>query len=80
MNMTGRWHPSRATDEDQRRLRACSEEFWHWMYGSSVFARYWSSWIELERREPEHPDVRPMNMVLIRRLEAPCTPTTRRTT
>jgi hypothetical protein len=51
-----------------------SEDFWRWMYGSSIFALI-HELDGLERREPEHPNVRRMNMILIRRLEAPYTPT-----
>jgi hypothetical protein len=75
---TGRWHPSRATDEDKQRTRGWSEDFWRWMYGSSIFALI-HELDDLEPRDPEHPSVRRMNMILIRRLEAPYTYTNRRT-
>jgi hypothetical protein len=51
-----------------------SEDFWRWMYGSSIFALI-HELDDLEHRDPEHPNVRRMNMILIRRLEAPYTPT-----
>jgi len=49
------------------------------MYGSSIFALIHELG-GLERRDPEHPSVRRMNMVLIRRLEAPYTYTNNRRT
>jgi hypothetical protein len=67
---TGRWHPSRATDEHKLHTRVWSEDFWRWMYGSSIFALI-HELDGLERREPEHQSLRAMNMILIRRLEAP---------
>jgi hypothetical protein len=68
---TGRWHPSRSTDEDKRRLREWSEDVHRWMF-RDIFALI-HELDGLERRHPEHPNVRVMNMVLIRRLEKPHT-------
>jgi hypothetical protein len=56
-------------DEDKQRTRGWSEDFWRRMYGSSIFELL-DELAELERRDASSSKLRPIEMIVVRRLEA----------
>jgi hypothetical protein len=61
----GRWHPSRSTPEQRERIRETWPDGFRWMFGGLFSLLH-----EMEQLEPGHRNLRPMNLILLRRLEA----------
>jgi len=66
--MTGRWHPSRSTEQERAGVRAWYPEAARWLYGNEI--ELVRTLDEVERADPDDRRLDFLNLILIRRLES----------